>query len=81
MMLETQLEYCTYCEKDLTLACSNQTPDSLSGSQMITVLSIDADNILIGCCMLPSTVQGKLLPYNLGEYFLKKLSDTEMQTH
>lgn len=49
----------------LALACSSQTPDSLSGSQRITVLSIEADNILIGCCMLPPTVQGKRLPYTM----------------
>lgn len=70
-----------YCEKDLTLACSSQTPDSLSGSQIITVLSIDADIIRIGCCMLPSTVQGKQLSYNLWEYDLKEFDHTEIQTH
>lgn len=34
--------------------CSSQTPDSSSGAQRIMVLSIEADNNLIGCCRIPS---------------------------
>lgn len=34
--------------------CSSQTPDSSSGAQRIMVLSMEADNNLIGCCRTPS---------------------------